>query len=136
MAIALEYLKRNKKIESAYVLDIDLHFGDGTVNILKNKDYVTVHNVAASLHEAYLAEVKAEMEKCDADIIAISAGFDNHVDDWGGALTTEDYLEIGAMVQGASKRYGGGCFAILEGGYNHHVLGYNVAALIEGLSVG
>ncbi len=27
-----------------------------------------------------------------------------------------------------------GCFAILEGGYNHDVLGENVAALAEGLS--
>jgi acetoin utilization deacetylase AcuC-like enzyme len=34
MAIALARLKRLGKIHSAYVLDIDLHFGDGTVNIL------------------------------------------------------------------------------------------------------
>jgi len=136
MAIAIEHLKRNKKIESAYVLDIDLHFGDGTVNILKTEGYVTVHNVAASHREAYLAEVKDEMEKCDADIIAVSAGFDNHEDDWGGTLATEDYREIGTMVRASSRRHGRGCFAILEGGYNHQVLGYNVAALIEGLSAG
>jgi len=134
MAIALEHLKRNKKIESAYVLDIDLHFGDGTVNILKPKDYVTVHNVAASTRKEYLAEVRDEMENCRADVIGISAGFDNHEDDWGGTLFTEDYSEIGRMVLNASKRHNGGCFAILEGGYNHQVLGHNVMALIEGLS--
>jgi len=136
MAIALEHLKANRKIETAYVLDIDLHFGDGNVNILKPKDYVTVHNVAANDRESYLAEVKEGMEQCQADIIGISAGFDNHEDDWGGTLRTEDYHEIGRMVRDASKRHGGGCFAILEGGYNHSVLGHNVMALIQGLSDG
>jgi len=136
MAIALEHLKARRKIETAYVLDIDLHFGDGNVNILKPKDYVKVHNVAADERQSYLAEVKEEMEQCEADIIGISAGFDNHEDDWGGTLLTEDYHDIGRMVLDASKRHGGGCFAILEGGYNHSVLGHNVMALIEGLSDG
>jgi acetoin utilization deacetylase AcuC-like enzyme len=134
MAIALEHLKRNHEIESAYVLDIDLHFGDGTVNILEHKDYVTVHNVAASQRQAYLAEVRDEMEDCRADIIGISAGFDNHEEDWGGTLRTDDYREIGGMVWEAAKRHDGRCFAILEGGYNHQVLGNNVMALIKGLS--
>ncbi len=134
MAIALEHLKWEGKIQTAYVLDIDLHFGDGTVNILNGKGYVTVHNVAATGREAYLAEVGEEMERCAADIIGISAGFDNHEDDWGGTLTTDDYRHIGKMVLGAARRGGGACFAILEGGYNHKVLGHNVMALIEGLS--
>ena len=136
MAIAMESLKRDQKINSAYVLDIDLHFGDGTVNILKGRDYVTVYNVAAKHRKAYLAEVEDEMENCHADMIGISAGFDNHEDDWGGTLSTDDYLQIGRMVLQAAKRHRGGCFAILEGGYNHTVLGHNAMALIEGLSGG
>lgn len=136
MAIALEFLYRKKSIRKAYVLDIDLHFGDGTVNILRDRDYATVHNVETSGRKAYLAEVREEMENCQADMIAISAGFDNHEEDWGGTLKTEDYREIGEMVLGAARRNGGGCFAILEGGYNHRVLGANVMALIDGLSVG
>jgi len=134
MAVALEKLKREKKIHTAYVLDIDLHFGDGTFNILKNKDYVTVHNVEAHFREAYLDEITGAMERCTADLIAISAGFDNHEEDWGGLLTTADYQKIGQTVQTAADRIGGGCFAILEGGYNHHMLGQNVMALIEGLA--
>jgi len=69
----------------------------------------------------------------DADIIGISAGFDNHREDWGGVLSTDNYREMGSMVRNASRNSGGGCFAILEGGYNHGVLGQNVMALIEGL---
>lgn len=136
MAIAIEYLKRNQKIESAYVLDIDLHFGDGTVNILKGKDYVRVHNVAANERHGYLAEIGDEMAHCHEDIVGISAGFDNHEDDWGGTLSTEDYRTIGRMVRAAATRHAGGSFAILEGGYNHQVLGHNALALIEGLSGG
>jgi acetoin utilization deacetylase AcuC-like enzyme len=136
MAIATEHLKAKKIIKSAYVLDIDLHFGDGTVNIFKGKDYVTVHNVAAGHRKDYLDEINGEMEHCQADIIGISAGFDNHADDWGGTLLTEDYVKIGKVVLAAAKQLGAGCFALLEGGYNHHVLGRNVLALIEGLSGG
>ena len=134
MAIAIEALKRKKKIQTAYVLDIDLHFGDGTVNILGKKDYVTVHNVEAHQRDAYMDEITEEMERCHADIIGISAGFDNHEEDWGEVLATEDYLEIGRKVRAAAQRSGGGCFSILEGGYNHQVLGHNVMTLIKGLS--
>jgi acetoin utilization deacetylase AcuC-like enzyme len=38
------------------------------------------------------------------------------------------------MVREASRACGGGCFALLEGGYNHDVLGQNTAALLKGLS--
>ena len=133
MAVALEHLKRTGKIKTAYVLDIDLHFGDGTVNILGGKDWVRVYNVDANDREAYMDEVKREMDQCKVDLIAISAGFDNHERDWGGTLTTEDYREIGRMVLKAAKRSQGGCFGILEGGYNHSVLGHNAMALLEGL---
>lgn len=134
MAVALESLKRRNKIRTAYVLDIDLHYGDGTENILGEKDYVTVYNVRAYHRASYLDEVAGEMKACRADMIGISAGFDNHRADWGGLLETEDYREIGLMVREAVQRCGGGCFAILEGGYNHNVLGHNVMALIRGLS--
>lgn len=134
MAVALERMKAKGRIEKAYVLDIDLHFGDGTVNILKGKSYVTVHNVAAAGRESYLEEVEEEMKQCNADIIGISAGFDNHEEDWGGTLLTEDYTQIGEMVRKAADRLGGSCFGILEGGYNHKVLGENVLSLIRGLS--
>jgi acetoin utilization deacetylase AcuC-like enzyme len=136
MAVALSVLKKDQLIKSAYVLDFDLHYGDGNVNILEKKDGITVYNVDAHDREDYLRRVQREMNTCEADIIGISAGFDNHVDDWGGTLLTEDYYHMGQMVVQASRRIGGGCFAILEGGYNHSVLGYNVQALIKGMAKG
>ncbi len=105
-----------------------------TVNILENRNYVTVHNVEASSRYLYLDEISTQMSRCRANIIGISAGFDNHRDDWGGLLETEDYFKIGKLVRESALNYGGGCFAILEGGYNHQVLGDNVMALINGMS--
>ena len=134
MAVALETLREQKKIESACVLDIDLHFGDGTANILGNRNWVTVINVEAHSRIQYLQEVGETMKNCRADLIGISAGFDNHAEDWGGLLYTQDYEEIGYRIRSAAVRRGGGCFAILEGGYNHKVLGENVLALIEGMA--
>jgi acetoin utilization deacetylase AcuC-like enzyme len=134
MAVALAVLKQRGLIASAYVLDIDLHFGDGTVNILGDKDDVTVYNVDAADRADYLEEVSAQMSRCRADIVGLSAGFDYHQDDWGGLLKTEDYHAIGKYVRQSVYPRKAGSFAILEGGYNHQVLGANVLALIQGLS--
>ncbi|HCF50856.1 MAG TPA: acetylpolyamine aminohydrolase, partial [Syntrophomonas sp.] len=51
----------------------------------------------------------------------------------GGLLKTEDYTTMGRLMREAARRNRGGCFGILEGGYNHAVLGQNVLAFIEGL---
>jgi acetoin utilization deacetylase AcuC-like enzyme len=134
MAIALERLKREKAINRAFVLDIDLHFGDGTVNIFREKDYVTIFNVSSHNRETYLKAVEQGLKEQQSDIIGISAGFDNHKDDWGGLLETQDYTTIGKMVRETCETKRCGCFAILEGGYNHQVLGYNVAALLQGMA--
>jgi acetoin utilization deacetylase AcuC-like enzyme len=134
MAVAVEALKQQGQIRSAYILDFDLHFGDGTENILGRKPYVSIHNPGAHDRQAYLKEVAQELERFPADIIGVSAGFDNHRQDWGGLLMTEDYCEMGRMVRAAARRNGGGCFAVLEGGYNFDVLGQNALAFINGLS--
>ena len=134
MAIALESLKKNKKIRTAYVLDIDLHYGDGTVNILGSSDYVTISNAENRNRNRYMEQVMREMAHLQVDIIGISAGFDNHKLDWGGVLETSDYHDIGHAVRTAVRRTNCGSFAILEGGYNHQILGQNVLALIRGLS--
>jgi len=136
MAVAVTSLQRRGRIRTAYILDIDLHYGDGTVNILGDNPEVVVHNVEAMKRKNYLDEVRREMDACRADLIGISAGFDNHRQDWGSVLETGDYEEIGCLVAAAAGRNQGGCFALLEGGYNHDILGRNVLALIHGMSGG
>ena len=133
MSVALHTLYRQKKIKSAFVLDFDLHYGDGNVNILSEKGYVTLFNPEEYNRNKYLHSVEKELNSCKADIIGISAGFDNHKNDWGDVLETEDYTTMGEMVKEAAKRNNGGYFAILEGGYNHSILGENVLALIQGM---
>ncbi|NVL91938.1 MAG: histone deacetylase family protein, partial [Desulfobacterales bacterium] len=110
MAVALEKLKRDGAIEKAFALDIDLHFGDGTVNIFNRRDYVSIFNPSSSNREDYLRAIAKELAEQHSDIMGISAGFDNHRDDWGGLLETEDYLTIGKMVREACERSNCGCF--------------------------
>jgi acetoin utilization deacetylase AcuC-like enzyme len=133
MAIALEKLKREGKIKKAFILDFDLHVGDGNVNILGAKGYATILNPTSYSRNDYLKGVETSLAQTDADMIAVSAGFDNHEADWGGLLRTEDYTFMGKLVKETARRNKGGCFGILEGGYNHSVLGKNVLAFIEGL---
>lgn len=134
MAIAIEHLKANGLINTAHILDFDMHYGDGNVNILGDKNYISIHNPESMNRDKYLLDVQDTLNECTADIIGISAGFDNHIDDWGRVLLTEDYFDMGQMAVKAARRNNGGCFAILEGGYNHAVLGKNVLALLKGFS--
>ena len=135
MAVALLALKQEGRIETASVLDFDLHFGDGNVDILEHRNWVTLFNPATQNRDAYLKGVESFLVDYPADVIGISAGFDNHRDDWGGLLHTEDYHAMGRMALRSIQSNGSGCFAILEGGYNHSVLGLNAAALIEGMTL-
>jgi acetoin utilization deacetylase AcuC-like enzyme len=133
MAIAVTKLKNEGLIDTCLILDIDLHYGDGTVNILGDKNWVEIYNPAGRTRENYLEDVEKSLLNFKADIIGISAGFDNHKKDWGGLLETEDYKTIGQMVRETCRKKGSAYFALLEGGYSKKVLGYNVEALIDGM---
>jgi acetoin utilization deacetylase AcuC-like enzyme len=133
MAVSLCRLHTCGRIKSAFILDFDMHFGDGTVDILGRRDWVDILNPQAFDRRAYLDQVQRALEATRADVIAVSAGFDNHVHDWGNVLLTDDYRTMGAWVRQAAARNNGGCYGILEGGYNHDVLGENVLAFLEGM---
>lgn len=134
MAVALVHLLRKGHIRTAHVLDFDMHYGDGNVACLGRHPEITLHNPSSPNRKTYLAEVTERLAHCEADVIGISAGFDNHVLDWGGTLETDDYRIMGQQVREAAARNHGGCFALLEGGYNHDVIGDNARALVDGLS--
>ena len=95
--------------------------------------FVELVECEAASREAYLDGVHRALTATTADMIAVSAGFDHHRNDWGGLLHTADYQSMGQWVRETADRNGGSCYGILEGGYNHRVLGSNVLAFIRGL---
>ncbi len=136
IAISLEKLRMDRKIAEALIVDFDLHYGDGTDNAFASIPQVSYHHLPGGDRGRQLEELSDYLDtRKDYDILAVSAGFDRHVADWGGTLTTEDYREIGRMIKEAAERIcGGRRYAVLEGGYNHQVLGKNVKAFLEGLT--
>ena len=133
MAVALLHLMNNGKIKTAAVLDFDLHYGDGNVDILSELGTVKILNPEEKNRKDYLNGVQAFFDNLNVDIIGVSAGFDNHEEDWGALLKTEDYFTMGQMVKKTAERMGAGYFGILEGGYNHDVLGECVLAFLQGM---
>ena len=93
MAIAVQKMIHEDQIQSALILDIDLHFGDGTDAIFLDRRDVTY------LHMDEVDTLSQDLEFINAcDLIGISAGFDRHIHDWGGFMTTEEYYEVGKQV--------------------------------------
>ncbi|WP_048096851.1 histone deacetylase family protein [Geoglobus ahangari] len=129
VAIAVRKLLAEGKIERAVVVDFDLHFGDGTANAFREDERVEYFHMSGR----DVNRIAEFLEKAEYDIIAVSAGFDRAKDDWGGLLSREDYVEIGRIIRDYSEeRCDGRRFAVLEGGYNHAVLGKNVRAFLNG----
>ncbi len=129
IAIGVEKLRRQGKVQKALIVDFDLHFGDGTNNIFAGVPEVFYYHL-----NGLEGLKKCLSEKTEVDLLAVSAGFDRHLMDWGMELSTEDYTAIGEMLAEHARRYcRGRLFAVLEGGYNHQVLGKNVKAFLEGL---
>ena len=135
MAISLAKLRQEGEIRTALVLDIDLHFGDGTANIFQDIPEVTYFHPEANDRKQFIQSISQFLTQHEADIIAVSAGFDRHEADWGEMLTTEDYGTIGKSVKEFAERAcQGKRYGVLEGGYNHQVLGRNVKSLLHGMT--
>jgi len=139
MAISLLKLYSEKKIKKAFILDFDLHTGDGNINILENRNdgfTVSILNPESTERGRYIQEVEAYMKKItDVDIFAASAGFDQGFEDWGHLLFPEDYTELGQLMKEYSEKIcSGRRYAIFEGGYNHQVLGTNVDSFCRGFA--
>jgi acetoin utilization deacetylase AcuC-like enzyme len=135
VAISIAHLRKEGKIKTAAILDIDLHFGDGTARIFGNVPEVVYFHPEASDQQTFLDSISRFLAQVRADIVAVSAGFDRHEHDWGGLLKTEDYETIGRLVKEYSEKVcQGQRYGVLEGGYNHNVLGNNVRSLLQGMS--
>lgn len=135
MAVALLSLKDQGRINSALVLDIDTHTGDGTREILGSIDQFYVLNPMAENSEKYQLWIDQHFEEIPpVDILAVSAGFDAYKKDVGKKLDRFDFYQIGYKVKKLAKKMGHfRRFALLEGGYFLPDLGENVLAFCQGL---
>jgi acetoin utilization deacetylase AcuC-like enzyme len=134
VAISIARLRKNGRIRTALILDIDLHYGDGTADIFGDTPDVTYFHPEGRDRQRFLDDIARFRAGAKADMVAVSAGFDRHERDWGGLLKTEDYGAIGRLVKDFAERAcHGRRYGVLEGGYNHTVLGKNVRALLEGM---
>jgi len=129
MAVAMERLRASGSVSNAVIVDFDLHFGDGTSAI-----YTPVTEVSY-LHTGSVRELEGFLSGLgNVDMVGVSAGFDRHVEDWGGQLNTEDYERMGRLLgEYAQRASNGRLFALLEGGYNHESMAEAIDAFLDGL---
>ncbi len=137
ISVSLLNLREYKGIKSAFILDFDLHTGDGNINILREKQHVIqteILNPHSNTEQEYLEEIAETFQRVGPfDIITASAGFDEYEKDWGGKLSTNAYTQIGKLMKDFSEeKCHGRRYALLEGGYYHPDLGKNVYAFCQG----
>jgi acetoin utilization deacetylase AcuC-like enzyme len=131
MAIAVTTLLESGKADSVLIIDIDLHYGNGTYDILRDEARVSFKNIEGATREDFFGEFEAAAgEAPQYDVVACSVGFDTYVRDWGGLLFTDDYRRIGETLKSSAAHL----FSVLEGGYYIPDLGKNARAYLEGIA--
>jgi acetoin utilization deacetylase AcuC-like enzyme len=91
-----------------------------------------------SYQEIFTAIAMPELASFRPQLVLVSAGFDAHQQDplAGLALTEHSYRWLGVQLGKIAQQFSGGkILSVLEGGYNHAVLGSSVVAYLEGLAV-
>lgn len=100
-------LLTSRVVGRVLILDCDMHYGDGTDDILGTLDYpdITHHTFGEFFHsryegEDYLEKLKEVVKDFgEHDLILYQAGADVHVDDpLGGVLTTEQMTQRDRIV--------------------------------------
>jgi len=136
VAIAVEAAIRSEAVKRVLIVDFDLHHGDGTEAAFRGRLDVTYVHPEAGDRRGYLDALRSAVDEAPAyDLLAVSAGFDRHVDDWGEMLRTEDYRSIGKLLcRAAEARCEGRLFAALEGGYDPKALRDAGVAFLSGVA--
>lgn len=130
MAVALKKLFADGLIKRALIIDIDLHYGNGTADIVEDDERIAFRNIWAPKRDRFLNTFDEALNDASSfDIIGCSAGFDTYAKDWGATLFTDDYRRMGQKLASANPHF----FSILEGGYYIDDLGINVHAYLKGI---
>jgi acetoin utilization deacetylase AcuC-like enzyme len=114
-------------VQRVLILDCDMHYGDGTDQILGHLrvgDAVANATFGRWFHEpsqggAYLERLRETVARFDAyDLVLYQAGADVHVDDpLGGVLTTDQMTERDRIVFAAARTHDTPIAWNLAGGY-------------------
>ena len=121
-------LKKEGHVRSVGILDLDMHYGNGTDNIIHAcdcKDWVKhftggLNYMNANQAPEFFEETLPKMLEwmADCDLVLYQAGADPHVGDpYGGWLTTEQLRQREAMVFEALSKSGVPVAWNLAGGY-------------------
>jgi acetoin utilization deacetylase AcuC-like enzyme len=127
LVVTSQMLLAADAVERVLILDCDMHYGDGTDEILERlrlTQSITNETFGRWFHEprqadAYLERLREAVSRFDLfDLVLYQAGADVHVDDpLGGVLSTEQMIERDSMVFSAAKASGIPIAWNLAGGY-------------------
>jgi len=113
-------------VKNVAILDLDMHYGNGTDNIIRKRNATFVKHFTAgkkyiepSQAQEFFNELESRLEwMSDSDVILYQAGADPHVNDpYGGFLTTTQLRIRDEIVFNAAKKAGVPIAWNLAGGY-------------------
>lgn len=118
-------LKRAKLVARIGIIDFDMHWGNGTMDIIQRLKLDYVKHMAFSEHddrgiESWLERLYASLKERfgSCDILLYQAGADPHIDDpLGGILTTEQMRQRDRIVFDFARDMGIPIVWNLAGGY-------------------
>jgi acetoin utilization deacetylase AcuC-like enzyme len=121
-------------VTSVLILDCDMHYGNGTDDILSTLDLPTVRHETFGAHFStrkqekdylqYLHEIRLELEQNPVSLVLYQAGADAHeADPLGGVLSTEGYRAREKLVFEMTKTLGIPIAWNLAGGYQRDAAG-------------
>jgi acetoin utilization deacetylase AcuC-like enzyme len=126
LVVAACVLRKEGLVKKVGILDFDMHYGNGTTDIIKKRHMEWITHLSAGAHyyvtdqaEKFLGLIPKMVNlMSDCDVILYQAGADPHINDpLGGWLTTEQLAERDQIVFALAKRLGIPIAWNLAGGY-------------------
>lgn len=146
LIVAAEFIRQKHPEVKIGIIDLDMHHGDGTVDIIEKLSLTNIKHYSfgeLGVHpcwaEQWIDHLEYDLNNRfkNVDIIFYQAGADPHIDDpLGGALTTEQLIKRDNIVFTFCKHNNIPCAWNLAGGYQEpyeNVLNmhYNTAVEFE-----
>jgi acetoin utilization deacetylase AcuC-like enzyme len=127
LVIAAQIVKQEGLANKVGILDLDNHFGNGTIDIIRYRklgDWLSQYSSGAEYFRrdqaaGFLARIPSLVDRfADCDVLLYQAGGDPHIDDpLGGWLDTEQLKERDRLVFQRAKEIGLPVAWDLAGGY-------------------